>query len=228
MQQDDFTQPLMNALPPAVVALALAIFSVEAILFLGGHGLVGGPDAIGWRTAAVQDWSVFPPLVQWLVSTSGWTSPEMVRFVSYPFVHWNFTHAIFVIVFLLSLGKLVGDVFGNFAVLAIFFVSAIAGAAAFSMTGAASPLVGGYPAVYGLIGAYTFVLWVGYGQRGENQYRAFTLIGFLLGIQLIFGLIYGSNRDWVAELAGFGTGMLITPLLSPGALRRLLAHMRQR
>ena len=94
MQQDDFTQPLMNALPPAVVALALAIFSVEAILFLGGHGLVGGPDAIGWRTAAVQDWSVFPPLVQWLVSTSRWTSPEMVRFISYPFVHWNFTHGL--------------------------------------------------------------------------------------------------------------------------------------
>ena len=228
MQDEDFTQPLMNVLPPAVVALALAIFSAEALLFLGERGFVGGENAIGWRAAAVQDWSVFPPLLDWLLETGRWTSPEMLRFVAYPFVHVSFTHAIFVIVFLLALGKLVGEVFGNLAVIVVFFASAIVGALFYSLTGEARPLVGGYPAVYGLIGAYTFVLWVGYGAKGENQYRAFTLIGFLLGIQLIFGVIYGSGLDWIAELAGFGTGLLVTPLLSRGALGRLFARLRQR
>ncbi|AZQ66205.1 rhomboid family intramembrane serine protease [Silicimonas algicola] len=228
MQDEDFSQPLMNALPPAVVALALAIFSAEALMFLGGRGLVGGPDAIGWRAEAIQDWSVFPPLLDWLMETGRWTSPEMLRFVAYPFVHGSFTHAIFVIVFLLALGKLVGEVFGNLAVLVVFFASAIVGALFYSLTGEARPLVGGYPAVYGLIGAYTFLLWVGYGARGENQYRAFSLIGFLLGLQLIFGVIYDVGLDWIAELAGFGTGLLVTPFLSPGAFARMFARLRQR
>jgi hypothetical protein len=88
--------------------------------------------------------------------------------------------------------------------------------------------VGGYPGVYGLIGAYTFILWVSYGVAGENQYRAFTLIGFLMGIQLIFGFMFGTTNDWVAELSGFLVGFAISPMLVPGGFRRLLNRLRQR
>ena len=90
------------------------------------------------------------------------------------------------------------------------------------------PLVGGFPSVYGLIGAYTFLLWVRFGAMGENQYQAFTLIGFLLGIQLVFGVFFGSTSDWVAELAGFAFGFVLTPALVPGAFRRFLDRVRQR
>ena len=37
----------VNPLPPVVVALALAIFLVEAAFNLGTRGLIGGPEAIG-------------------------------------------------------------------------------------------------------------------------------------------------------------------------------------
>ena len=222
-------QPVVNPLPPAVVALALAIFAVEVLLSAGARGLIGGDSAIGWRTEAIQSYAFFAPLLEFIVEQRLWTTPELVRFVSYPFVHLGFTHVIFVIVFLLALGKMVGEVMGGIAVVMTFFVSAIFGALVFAgLTGDPRPLVGGYPAVYGLIGSYTFILWVNYGTTGQNQYQAFTLIGFLLGIQLFFGLFFGSSYEWVAEVSGFIVGFLIAPFVARGGLRRLFARLRQR
>lgn len=222
-------EPLFNALPPVVVALALAIFGVEVLISAGAKGYVGGPEAVGWRLEAVREFAFFSKMLEFVFDRQAWTSPELRRFVTYPFIHLSFTHVIFVIVFLLALGKLVGEVFGNLAVLVVFFASAIFGALVYAgLTGDARPLVGGYPGVYGLIGAYTFLLWVNYGRAGESQYRAFTLIGFLMGLQLIFGVLFGSTFDWVAELAGFLSGFAIAPLLAPGGFRRLLSRLRQR
>ena len=90
------------------------------------------------------------------------------------------------------------------------------------------PLIGGYPAVYGLIGSYTFMLWVRLTGTGSNQYQAFTLIGFLLGIQLIFALLFGSNNDWIADIFGFLTGFALSFLLVPGAISRIRDRMRDR
>lgn len=229
MSDNDHMQPLFNALPPVVVALALAIFGVELLITAGARGYVGGPEAVGWRLEAIREFAFFGQLLDFIVERQAWASPELRRFVTYPFIHLGFTHMIFVIVFLLALGKLVGEVFGNLAVLTVFFASAIFGALIYAgLTGDPRPLVGGYPGVYGLIGAYTFLLWVSYGAAGENQYRAFTLIGFLMGIQLVFGVIFGSTNDWVAEVAGFLAGFVLSPLLAPGGLGRLLDRLRQR
>lgn len=229
MQDEDYSQPVMNALPPAVVALALAIFAVEVLFMLGARGIIGGPEAIGWRTHAIQEFSFFSPLIAWLFETGNWTSSELLRFFTFPFVHFSFSQAIFVIVFLLALGKLVGEVFGNIAVLILFFVCGAFGAFVYAgIVGSQVPLAGGFPSVYGLIGAYTFLLWVGLGAQGQNQAGAFSLIGVLLAIQLVFGLVFGSNNDWVAELAGFAMGFVLTPALAPGAFHRFIGRLRQR
>ena len=229
MSGEDHTQPLFNAMPPSVVALALAIFGVEVLLWAGESGYVGGPEAVGWRLEAIREFAFFSPVLDWVIERGAWTSPELMRFVTYPFVHLSFTHVIFVIVFLLALGKLVGEVFGNLAVLIVFFSATIFGALIFAgLTGDARPLIGGFPGAYGLIGAYTFLLWVSYGVAGQNQYQAFTLIGFLMGLQLIFGALFGSNNDWVAEIAGFLIGFAMAPVLAPGGFRRLLDRLRQR
>ena len=223
------SQPVVNPLPPVVVALALAIFAVEVLLSAGARGLIGGDAGVGWRVEAIQSYGFFAPLLEFIVQRQMWTTPELVRFVSYPFIHLGFTHVLFVIVFLLALGKLVGEALGGAAVIATFFISAIFGALVFAgLTGDPRPLVGGYPAVYGLIGTYTFILWVSYGRTGQNQYQAFTLIGFLLGIQLFFGVFFGSSSEWVAEVAGFIVGFLVAPFVARGGMRRMLARIRQR
>ncbi|NNE88749.1 MAG: rhomboid family intramembrane serine protease [Silicimonas sp.] len=229
MQDEDFSQPFFNTLPPAVVALALSMFAVEIFFWLGEAGIIGGDEAIGWRTLAIRELGFFPPLIPWMIETGNWAPEHLLRFVSYLFLHWGFTSAIFSIVILLAMGKLVGEVFGNLAVLILFFACGFFGALIFAgLAGSERPLVGAFPSVYGLIGAYTFLLWVRFGHMGQNQYQAFTLIGFLMGIQLFFAIFFQVGSDWIADIAGFTLGFFIAPFLVKGALRQMLNRLRQR
>jgi len=218
-----------NPLPPVVVALSLVIFAVELIFEAGTRGFVGGPEAVGWRLDAIQSYGFFAPVLDIMVSRGEWPLEQVARFVTYPFVHWSFMHMVMVLVFLLALGNLVGRLFSPWAVLAIFFGSSICGALLYAVvTGSPEPLVGGYPAAYGMIGAYTFILWVNLGRQGAPQSGAFTLIALLMGIQLLFGLLFGSRPDWVADVGGFATGFLLSFVVSPGGWTRVLDKMRQR
>jgi membrane associated rhomboid family serine protease len=88
-------------------------------------------------------------------------------------------------------------------------------------------LIGGFPAVYGLIGAFTFLLWRSLALIGANQARAFTLIAFLMGIQLVFGLMFGLQKDWVADLVGFACGFGLSFFVSPGGWTRMRGRMRR-
>ena len=111
----------------------------------------------------------------------------------------------------------------------VFFGAAIAGALAYTLVpGLQAPLIGGYPPVYGLIGGFTFLLWVNLAAVGANKYRAFSMIGFLLGIQLLFGLIFGGGWEWVADLSGFLAGFFLSFVVSPGGWGRVRDKLRQR
>lgn len=228
MTSDPDASPF-NALPPVVVALALVIFGIELVLTMGAEGLIGGPRAVGWRSELINDYAFSDVVWEWMLAHDRWPPEHLIRFVTYPFVHVGFTHMLFVVVFLLALGKMVGEAFGTFAVLAIFFGSAVIGALAFALlTDEPSALVGGYPAVYGLIGAFSYIRFTDLGARGENRMGAFTLIGMLLAIQLLFGIFFDSTLDWVAEVSGFGAGFALSFVVSPGGWQRLLARMRDR
>ncbi len=224
----DYNTPPLNPLPPVVWLLTLPIAAIEAALSLGARGLLGEPAAIGWRLDAIRDWGMFGQVLRWMIETRQAPPAELVRLVAYPFVHGSVTHALFVIVFLLALGKFVGEVFRGWAVLAVFFGSAVAGGIAYALLpGVEAPLFGGFPAAYGLIGAFTFILWTRLGAANANRAQAFTLIGFLLGFQLIFGLLFGGGSDWVADLAGFVAGFLLSFVVSPGGWRAVLRRLRQ-
>ncbi len=228
MQTDPNAAPL-NPLPPVVWLLALPIIAMEVVLNLAASGLVGGASGVGWRLDAVQRFAFSPDFMREMIANSYYPSEHLMRLVSYPLVHINFTHALFVIVFLLALGKMVGEVFRAWAVLVVFFGAAVAGAAAYTtLPMIHTPLIGGYPAVYGLIGAFTFLLWTNLAGTGNTQYRAFSLIGFLMGIQLLFGLLFGGGWDWVAELAGFFTGFFLSFVVSPGGWAGVRQKIRAR
>jgi membrane associated rhomboid family serine protease len=219
----------LNPLPPVVIALFLVIVGLEVVFNLGARGLIGGPGAVGWRLGTLERFAFSAEIFDWMRESGRWPIEHVMRFVSYPFVHASFTHALFAGVMLLALGKMVGEAMGSFAVLLIFFVSAAGGALVYALTvGGSTPLIGAFPAVYGLIGGFTYLLWLRLGQLGEKQVRAFTLIGFLLAIQLIFGLLFGANAEWVADLAGFAIGFVMSIILVPGGWARLVDRLRQR
>lgn len=227
---DPFSPPkAVNPLPAAVVGLAAVTFGVEVMFNLAERGLLGGAGGIGWRTQAIQTWGFYGQGLDWMLVNRQFPADVLVRFLSYPLLHFNFTHALFVCVFVLAMGKMVGEVFGNIAVIVIFWGASIVGALAYGLIlNDNYPLVGGYPGVYGLIGGYTFLLWMRQKLMGAQQLMAFRLIGFLLGIQLLFGLLFGAGNDWVADLSGFVAGFGMAVFLVPGAVQRLREKLRGR
>lgn len=220
--------PAINPLPPVVAALFLVLMGIEVAFQLGTRGYVGGPEAVGWRLAAIQRYAFSGDIFDWMWENSRWQLEHLMRFVTYPFVNTSFTQALFVGVFLLAMGKMVAEVFGNLAFLLIFVVSGIGGALAYALLlNDPLPLIGGFPPVYGLIGAFTFILWRSLSLVGANQSRAFSLISILMGIQLVFGLLFDGNNDWVADLAGFATGFGLSFFVSPGGWARLRRRVQR-
>jgi membrane associated rhomboid family serine protease len=222
-------EPVMNPIPPVVILLCLIVVAVELVLSAAGAGMIGGPQGIGWRLIAMQDYGFSPIVLDRVISIGDYNIDLLKRFVTYGFVHGSFTNALFSAALLLALGKFVGDVFRAASVLIVIFGSLIFGAIAFGLlVDGGTPLLGIFPAIYGLIGAFTYILWVRLGAKGENKVRAFQLIGFLLGLQLVFGLLFGGAPTWIAELAGFVFGFGISILVAPGGWSALVAKLRDR
>jgi rhomboid protease GluP len=216
----------VNPVPAVVVALFVAIMGIEAAFQLGEQGLAGGPQAVGWRIAMIGDYGFSPAVWERVAVAGDWSLAMLRRFVTYPFLHGSFTHALFAGVLLLALGKFVGEGMGQGAVLAVMAAAAVGGAVVYGVVVAGNvPLFGAYPAVYGLIGAYTYVLWLRIGQAGGRQVAAFRLIGFLMAIQLLFGAIFGAQPTWVADVGGFVIGGLVAILVAPGGWAAFVARM---
>lgn len=219
----------VNPLPASVLALSVIIFGVETLFTLSQRGILGGAGGMELRTRAVEHYAFFGQALDWMLANGRFPPDLMVRFVTYPLLHLSFTHALFVCVFVLAMGKMVGDALGNLAVLVIFFGASIGGALVYGLLlNDPFPLVGGYPGVYGLIGGYTFLMWVQARFLRQGQLQAFRLIGLLLGIQLLFGLLFGGQKDWVADVSGFVTGFGLSFLLVPGGWARLREVLRRR
>jgi len=226
MSSDPHQNPV-NPLPPAVVLLFLGIVATEATFALGAQGIVGGPAAVGWRIDAMNQYGFFAEIPRQMWHLGVWPPEHVLRFVSYSFVHGSITHAAFAGVILLAMGKMVAEAFGQWRMLVIFVLSGIGGALVYAvLVNDPVPLVGSFPNVYGLIGGFTYVLWRNLSAMGENQYRAFMLIGFLMAFQLIFGLLFGGQNDWVADVAGFGVGFGLSFVLSPGGWSRVRDQIR--
>ena len=218
-----------NALPPVVVALTVVIAGLEAMFQLAQAGFLGGQGGVGWRVAAMTDYAVLDEVWEWMLANGRFPPEQVLRFLTYPLIHGGFVHAAFVVVFVLAIGKMVAEVFSPLAFFAIFWVSAVVGALAYvGLLDSAYPLIGGYPGVYGLIGAFTFLMWVDAAHRGTSRARAFGLIGALLAIQVLFGAIQGDYGNVLADLSGFVAGFLLSFLVSPGGWRRVLGRLRQR
>jgi membrane associated rhomboid family serine protease len=225
---DPLNAPPVNPLPPVVVLLFAAIAIPELAFMLGAKGWIGGPEAVGWRLAAVQSYGFSGDIFDWMLDNGRWLPEHLLRFVSYSFVHQGFSSALFAAVLMLALGKLVGETMGQVAVLVLYFGGSIFGALVYALLlDDPAWLVGGFPAVYGLIGGYSFLLWQRLGDAGQQQIRAFSLIAMLLGIQLLFGVFFGPNTQWVADLAGFVFGFAASVLLVPGGLERVIAGLRR-
>lgn len=226
----EYNAPPLNPLPWIVWVLALPMIALEFVVSVANAGFVGGAEGAGWRVQALTYFAFPPDGFRKMVELGTFPPEHLYRILTYPFAHGSTMHAVFVVVMLLALGKAVGTVFRWWAVITIFMGSGIFAAIVYALAlpQQHAALFGGYPAVYGLIGGFTFLMWVGLAAVGANKYRAFGMIGFLLAAQLLFGLLFGSSQEWVADLAGFAFGFAASFVVSPGGANRVLAKIRNR
>ncbi|NSX54459.1 rhomboid family intramembrane serine protease [Parasulfitobacter algicola] len=218
----------VNPLPPVVIALVLIMILNEAIFSLGSTGMLPFAGAEGWRIQAIQDYGFYGQIIDDFLARGTMDLDRLIRFFTYPFIHYSFTSAIFGCVFVVALGKYVGEIFHPVSVLIIFIGSALGGAIVYGLVlNAPRPLAGAFPSAYGLIGAFTYILWLKLERLGQNQLAAFRLIGFLMFAQLLFGLLYGGHVRWVSDVAGFATGFLLSFIVKPGGLAELRARIRR-
>lgn len=228
MQDPDF-EPPVNPLPPIVILAFLAIAGVEAGLSLGEAGIIGGPGAVGWRLGLIRDYGFSGQIFDWMIANRQWPLAEVMRVFTYPFIHLGFSHSLFAMVLLLALGKMVAEVMGQLTFVVIFVLAGAGGGSLYALLfNDPSWLVGAYPSVYGLIGGYSFVMWRQLAGKGAQQYRAFTLIAVLMGIQLIWGVFFEVGTQWIAELFGFFLGFGLCFVMAPGEWARIREVLRRR
>ncbi|MCB2128406.1 MAG: rhomboid family intramembrane serine protease [Rhodobacteraceae bacterium] len=228
MQPGHHASPI-NQLPPVVWLILLPIVAMELVLNAGSLGLAGGAGGIGWRNEALQRFALSPAMLDYMLASRTFSADDLMRFFTYSVVHGSLMHAVWAGVFILAMGKFVGEVFSGAAVLAVYVASVVISAVVYSLIpGLVYPLFGAYPGAFGLIGAFTFILWTRLGAVHANRNRAFSLIGFLLGIRLVFAIFFGSSPDWIAEVAGFATGFGLSFLVGPGGPAHMIARIRQR
>ncbi len=227
--QTDPVENPFNSIPIVPLLLVLAIMAIELTLTAAANGWVGGAQGVGWRAGAFGEFQFYPELMTEIFERGRGSVDYFKRFVTYPFIHASFTHALWACVLLLALGKFVGEIFSPLAFFLLFFISSIFGAAVYgALSWQNTQLIGAYPGVYGLIGAYTYLMWLTLGRMGDNQLKAFQLIGILLGILLVYSMVFGSTPTWIAEVSGFVIGLFTAPLLAPGGWAAFVARIRKR
>lgn len=228
-------EPPVNPLPAVAVAIAGAVFVIEVLFQLGTRGLIGGPGAVSWRRDALLQYGFSDVAFDRMIQLGVWDWDAVMRMFTYGFVHYSMAQVLFMVVLVLALGKWVAEHLAQWTIAVIFAGASVFGAFVYGLVlDTPVVLVGGYPGAYGLIGAFTFLLWTRLAQTGGPQGRAFVLIGALMAIQLVFGLVSGFltdgpvSRDWIADLAGFIAGFGVTVLVSPGGWRHMVERLRQR
>ncbi len=189
--------------------------------------LVEGFDA-SWRFLAIERYGMNKNLVSWMRETQDYSAKHLVRFITFSFLHVSFMQAAIACALFLAMDKMVGSVFSAPAVLLFFFVPAVLGALVYCLISPeAGWLFGVFPSIYGLIGAYMFLLWVSLKAQQARAGKAFNMVVMLIGIQLVFGILLSGRLLWIADLAGFIGGFILSVLLLPGGLARLAQALRR-
>jgi len=133
-------------------------------------------------------------------------SGEWYRFFTVALTHANFTHILFNMLALYSLGTAVENYFGRAKYSVILFLSLFSASFTSNYFAATNmPAVGASGMIFGLFGAILVT-----GRKMGVDYRQ--TLG-VIGINLLITFIPGTNIDWRAHLGGLLGGALITLII---------------
>jgi membrane associated rhomboid family serine protease len=180
------------------------------------------------RYGFINQFGLFPAALNTQIETGVFSWFELKRYISFSFIHSSSVGTAISCALLLAMGKFVGSVFSNVATLIVCICSAVGGAMIYALLVPNGPvLYGMFTGVYGLLGAHAFLRWVAFRAAGQPSLQAFSLIGFLIGIQIVFAISFGNTWVWVAELSGAIIGFFVCFFVAPGGFQRILRVIRR-
>lgn len=207
--------PPVNPLPPVVILLAVLLAVPEIIFQLGEASIIGGPEGAKWRQLIAKEYGFSNRAVHLMWETGQYPFSTLKRFVSYLFFDVNLVATLFSVVFVLALGKFVGERVSSLAVLLIFFGSGIGGATLQTLfNGPDQAMLGASTASFGMIGALSWILFSQQRIEGRSGFKAFRLILQLTVFLVIMAYIFG-GRGWVDCVSGFIIGFPLCAVLRP-------------
>ncbi len=226
----DLNASPLNPLPGVVWLLLLAIIGIEAVVWAGGAGFIGGQQAVGWRVEAIQRFAFSSAIQDFMLQNMRFPTPHILRYVSFSFIHAAPMHALFGAVLVAALGKSVAQSFGPLRFLLLVLLAPVFGAAVFGLFTSANSLgwlFGAMPMAFALVGGFTWLKWREAAGDVVKQRRAFGMIGILLAARLGFGLFAEAGPAWMAEVVSFAFGFAGSALfLGSGSWARLRARLR--
>jgi membrane associated rhomboid family serine protease len=226
------TTAVINPLPRVIVVLVVAMILPELVLQLSDRGYLGGPTGIGWRTELIREFGFFDSVFEYMRQTRTFDWNTLHRFVTYPFLNYDLLGAVFSAVLTLALGKGVAEYFSWWAVLILFFAASIVGGLAMGFAvNVGYPVIGAQAPIFGLIGAYSWMLWLKAGRNRRQQFMAFRIVIFLTLISFIYFFFFNGGYFWISQLAGFAIGFALSFILAPDGQARVgrwIGVLRQR
>jgi membrane associated rhomboid family serine protease len=198
-----------------LLAIAGLVALPELLLILSDHGLVG---SVRWRGLAYQNGGFWAGLLQ------GWrpnfAAQPMTMFVTHAFLHAGPGHMIGNLGALLAVGPAILRRFGTGGFLAIYAAAVLGGGLAFGLlSGSPAPMVGASGAIFGLVGAWT---WMQADVRARAGARPVAVAAWALGIaaglvalNLVMWLLADGVLAWETHLGGYLAGAGMAALLAP-------------
>lgn len=205
--------PIVNTLPWAVWLLTLGVAGVELVLWAGAHGLVNWAGSAGWRAQALVAFGISPELQGWMWDTGRYPPERLWRYLAFGFFHLGPMQAVLVIVITAALGKACAERLGSAKVLVLLLLAQATGGVAFGLV--ADPgawLIGGYPMIFALAGAYGALL---------RTRAALFMVATLVVARLGLSAMAGGGMDWLADLTALGMGAAMAQALDGPVLARL-------
>jgi len=166
----------------------------------------------------------FDPLFEIAVRGHGLHPQLLWSLATHAFLHGGWMHLLLNLAAFLGLGHLICSSAGARALVAIFFVSAAAGALTFAViSDFQGPMVGASGAIFGFLGTVTAWQERGLRRAGLPRTEIWQRILGLIALNALLDLGLGGMLAWEAHLGGFVGGWLMAYAFPPRAVARARA-----
>jgi rhomboid protease GluP len=213
--------------PPRELIALIAVMAIgELLLELADRGLLFDPSLRSRVYMVGAFWSGLLRGAEPIFDFQPWT-----MFVSHALLHGGFLHMAMNLAVLAGLGTQAGERYGAGAVLPIFLLGAIGGAATFgAISSSPYPMVGASGAVFAFLGVWIVSDWRRLRDRGAATRPVVVRVLTLAALNVAFFFALSGMLAWEAHLGGFLVGIVLGVLLEnrrDARLRRALVAARR-